>query len=377
MPRLLSAAPRGLTRRQGLRLGLAAGLLAGAAYPFGRWSHLGAAQALPLRTLQFPRDHGSHPDFQTEWWYVTGQLETAPGQPAYGFQVTFFRSRVASTQTLDSAFAAKQLLFAHVAVTDVAAGRLHHDQRMARAGHGLAEASEHNMDVFIGPWRLASDAAGRHRARIEGDAIGLDLMFEDSQPLLLQGDQGLSRKGPLPEQASYYYSRPQLRVQGSLRVGGARAVQVKGTAWLDHEWSQALLARDAEGWDWMGMNLHDGSALTAFQLRRADGTALWTGGSWRPAGRPARIFAPGELMWQPGRIWTSARSGARYPVEWTVATPAGRFGVQALVDDQELDASASTGGIYWEGLSRLTRDGQAAGAGYLEMTGYHSPLRVR
>lgn len=385
--------PATASRRACLRLGLGAALAPAA----GSWPaavHAApeehAAPILPPRALVFERDHGSHPDFQTEWWYVTGALHlhaAAGGLPDYGFQVTFFRSRVAAADVLQSSFAARQLLFAHVAVTDVAAGRLLHDERIARAGHGLAFASTARMDAAIGDWTLASigparpAGPARHRARIAARGIALDLTFEDSQPVLLQGRNGLSRKGPLPEQASYYYSRPQLKVGGTLGLPGTRAgaqAVVSGTAWLDHEWSQSLLSRDAEGWDWIGMNLDDGSALTAFRLRRPDGSALWAGGSWRAGGRPARAFEPGEVAWTPRRPWLSPRSGTRYPVEWDVATPAGTFRVQALADDQELDASASTGGIYWEGLcSLLDAQGRRIGSGYLEMTGYQRALRVR
>lgn len=346
------------------------------------------AHALPLRPLQFPRDHGSHPDLRTEWWYITGHLEAA-GKP-WGFQLTFFRSRVESTQAMQSAFAAKQLLFAHAAVTDVRAGRLLHDQRIARAGFGVARASEVDTDIRLQDWSLVrsnqgngTDANGlpssRYQARIAGPDFGLQLQFDSTQPLLVQGQQGLSRKGPEPSQASYYYSQPQLSVQGSISVGGQRMAVAPGTgrAWMDHEWSEALLHPEAVGWDWIGMNLNDGGALTAFRLRRADGSALWAGGSLRAAGQPTRVFDASEVVFTAERVWTSAASGARYPVQWRVQTPAGVFKVNALLDNQELDSSSSTGAIYWEGLSELQNTaGQAVGKGYLEMTGYAKPLRL-
>ncbi|CAB5657204.1 Predicted secreted hydrolase [Delftia tsuruhatensis] len=341
------------------------------------------ALALPPRALAFARDHGSHPDLRTEWWYITGQARAA-GQ-AWGFQVTFFRSRVDAAQSLRSAFAARQLLFAHAALCDVQAGRLHHDQRIARAGFGLAEAGEADTDVRLQDWSLArsdTDAGERYDTRIRGAGFALELRFETADPPLLQGLAGLSRKGPDPGQASYYYSRPQLRVGGSLELAGRRmeieAAREPGDnrAWLDHEWSQALMHPDAVGWDWIGMNLFDGRALTAFRLRRADGSALWAGGSLRGADGTVQVFAADVVQFTPLRQWRSPASGASYPVQWQVDTPAGRFTVHALVDAQELDSSASTGAIYWEGLCSLQSRHNPVGQGYLEMTGYARPLQL-
>lgn len=345
-----------------------------------------SAHALPARTLIFPRDHGSHPDLRTEWWYITGHVQ-AQGKP-WGFQITFFRSRVDATQNLQSAFAAKQLLFAHAAVTDVQGQRLLHEQRIARAGFGVAQASEADTSVRLQDWTLERrdihrdrirGAASRYTAQIVCTEFSLELQFDSTQPLLLQGQQGLSRKGPEAVQASYYYSQPQLAVSGALTVGGKRMAITPGTgrAWMDHEWSEALLHPEALGWDWIGMNLHDGSALTAFRLRKADGSALWAGGSFRASGQTAQIFEPNAVAFTPERFWTSPQSAARYPVQWRVDTPAGRFSVHAVLDAQELDSQSSTGAIYWEGLSDL-RDasGRTVGRGYLEMTGYAKPIKL-
>lgn len=335
-----------------------------------------AAWALPARTLQFPRDFGSHPDLRTEWWYVTG--EAWAGARRFGFQLTFFRSRVEATQPLESAFAAKQLIFAHAALTDLQNGRLLHDQRIARAGFGIAQASEKDTDVRLRDWRLQRDASsGHYQASLPAEGFALQLRFAPTQPLLLQGQAGLSRKGPEAAQASYYYSEAQLAVSGSVALADGRALPVQGTAWLDHEWSQALMHPEAVGWDWIGMNLNDGSALTAFHLRRKDGSALWAGGSWRAPGQRARSFSADEVRFEALRHWHSTRSGARYPVQWRVHTPAGVFEVVSLLDDQELDSRGSTGAIYWEGLSELrSAQEQVVGRGYLEMTGYADPLRL-
>ena len=344
------------------------------------------AQALAPRTLAFPRDHGSHPELRTEWWYITGQA-LAAGQP-WGFQVTFFRSRVEAAQPLQSAFAAKQLVFAHAALTDLRGGTLHHDQRIARAGFGIAQASEEDTRIRLGEWTLTRSPQGagsRYAATVQAEGFALELQFDTTQPVLLQGARGLSRKGPDASQASYYYSQPQMAVTGHLQLAGRRmAVEASAPGghldnrgWLDHEFGDALVPPDSVGWDWIGMNLLDGSALTAFRLRHRDGSAIWAGGSLRTAGGETRAFGPRDVTFTPLRHWVSPASQARYPVQWRIDTPAGTFEVHALLDAQELDSQASTGAIYWEGLSELQdRAGRMVGRGYLEMTGYARPLRL-
>jgi predicted secreted hydrolase len=332
------------------------------------------AAALEPRTLRFPRDHGAHPDLRTEWWYITGHAQS--GGREFGFQVTFFRSRVDAAKDLRSRFAARQLVFAHAAVTDVQGRHLWHDQRIAREGFGIAQASTTDTDLRLRDWSLARQADGRYRAAIETPDFALRLAFAPTQPLLLQGRAGLSRKGPQAEQASYYYSQPQLAVSGTLRLK-EESFELAGRAWLDHEFSEALMHPDAVGWDWIGMNLDDGGALTAFRLRRQDGSTLWDGGSFRSGAGALSVFGPGETRFTALRTWKSPRSNTSYPVDWRVQTPAGRFTVKARLDDQELDSRASTGAIYWEGLSDLVDEaGQRIGRGYLEMTGYAQRLRL-
>ena len=331
------------------------------------------AHALPTQTLVFPRDRGAHPSFRTEWWYVTGQALS--GERAFGFQLTFFRSRIDATQGMTSQFAAKQLLFAHAAITDIAGNTLHHDQRIARSGFDVASASEADMSLKLRDWSLTANGAD-YTARLPATDFGLNLQFTETQPLLLQGNKGLSRKGPDVQQASYYYSQPQLATRGTLQVKG-QSFDVQGTAWLDHEWSQELLHPSAIGWDWIGMNLLDGSALTAFRLRDKNGGAVWDGGSFRSAKGDLNVFSRGEVIFKPTRFWTSPLSQTVYPVEWIVRTPADFYTVKAVIDAQELDSRQSTGSIYWEGLSDLwDSNNRRVGRGYLEMTGYAAPLRL-
>ena len=336
----------------------------------------GSAHALPLKTLAFPRDRGSHPDFRTEWWYITGHaVSRAADLRSFGFQLTFFRSRVEGTQAMASKFAARQLIFAHAAITDVQGKKLWHDQRIARAGFEVASAGEQDMDVKLRDWSLKADGA-RYSADLPATDFALRLQFEETQSVLLQGRQGLSRKGPEEKQASYYYSQPQLSTSGSLQVK-ERTFTLTGKAWLDHEWSNEYLHPSAVGWDWIGMNLDDGSALTAFRLRDKEGNAVWTGGSFRSAQGELRTFNPGEVLFESGRTWKSPLTQITYPVQWVVRTPAQSYTVKAVIDNQELDSRGSTSAIYWEGLSELM-DGQGrrVGRGYLEMTGYGQALRM-
>lgn len=349
--------------------------------------------ALKPRPLVFPRDHGSHPDLRTEWWYVTGHTRTGGGAQAheFGFQITFFRARVDATQQMASRFAARQLLFAHAAVTDVQGKRFWHDQRIARQGFEVASASEADTTIVLRDWSLAREGDA-YRARISGAGFKLNLHFSGTQPLLLQGTSGLSRKGPEPEQASYYYSQPQLAFEGEFDIQGQRFavsgdgaksananfVPGKGAAWLDHEWSDGLLHPLAAGWDWIGINLFDGSALMAFQMRDKAGKALWDGGSFRHPGMKADgpyIFKRGEAVFQALRGWKSPLTQTTYPVEWMVRTPADHYIVRAVLDNQELDSRNSTGAVYWEGLCDLFDSNRRhVGRGYLEMTGYAKPL---
>jgi predicted secreted hydrolase len=369
------------TRR--LLLGRAA-LLAAAVAPATQ-SLLAATPATePPRKLQFPRDAGAHPDFRTEWWYITGWGNLPGAEAAFGFQITFFRSRVDSTQGMRSRLAARQLLFAHAAITDVAGKRLWHDQRMARwSGEApgqnaadMASASTQDTGVLLQDWSLLREGEGL-RARAKAEGFALDLRLDSTQPLLLQGQQGLSRKGPNPGQTSYYYSLPQLKVSGSLALQGkSHTLSTGSMAWLDHEWSQEMLQGGAVGWDWLGINLFDGSALTAFRLRDKEGAALWDGGSFR-YGSSLYTFSHGEVEFRPVRLWRSPASRANYPVEWMVRTPADFYTVKAVLDNQELDSSNSTGAIYWEGLCEVwDSNNHKVGRGYLEMTGYASPLRL-
>ena len=296
------------------------------------------------RRLVFPRDHGAHPDFRIEWWYITGWL-AGP----MGFQITFFRARPEEETDNPSSFNPRQILFAHAALSDPKRGRLLHDQRAARAGFSLAHAEVERTGVWIDDWRLEQHGE-RYDARIAARDFDLEVSFFARQ-LVLQGEQGFSRKGHRPHEASYYYSRPHLNVVG--KVNGRDA---EGSAWLDHEWSSAYMAPEAAGWDWCGINMHDGGSRMAFRMRdSAGGTHFASGGALKPL-----------------RTWKSPRTGVAYPVEMALDD----LVLKPLMDDQELDSRASTGTIYWEGAVRAFRKDAEVGSGYLELTGYWKPMKL-
>lgn len=322
---------------------------------------------------RFPRDHGSHSDFRTEWWYATGWLDDAKGN-RYGMQVTFFRNRPRVAEDNPSAFAARQLVFAHAAIADPARGLLRHDQRAAREGLGLAGAETSTTHAWIGDWSIALEG-DTYAAKVVAREFAFDLRFVPTQPPLLHGERGVSRKGPLAEQASWYYSLPQLAVSGTLELDGGRR-EVKGRAWLDHEWSSEYLAPEASGWDWTGINLDDGGALMAFRMRDKAGGVLWSGGTLRAAGGRVRVFRPQEIAFAPLRTWRSPRTNVAYPVEMSVDVGGSTYTLVPLFDDQELDARATTGTLYWEGAVRARAADRDVGRGYLELTGYGSALKL-
>jgi len=322
--------------------------------------------------LRFPHDEGSHPDFRLEWWYITGWLNDAAARPL-GFQITFFRARPELKRDNPSAFTPRQIMIAHAAVSDPLHGRLIHAQRAARAGFDLAGADEGRMRVWIDHWSL-EQRDGTYRAQLPAQDFQLDFMFAPTQPPLLQGEYGLSRKGPAPESASYYYSLPHLKVTGTLAREG-RSQTVTGSAWLDHEWSSSYMPKEAVGWDWIGINLDDGGALMAFRMRDKSGGSFWAGGALRRPDGSIKVFLPSEVRFASRREWRSPRTGTRYPVSWVVRGGDFEVVIEPLFDDQEHDTRASTGTIYWEGAVRVSHDGRPVGRGYLELTGYWRPQR--
>jgi len=272
----------------------------------------------------------------------------------------------------------RQVLLAHAALADPNLGKLRHDQRAARPALGVAGAEEGTTRVWIDAWRMALDAQ-TYRATIPARDFTLDLAFAAKSAPLLQGQDGVSRKGRETKEASYYYSRPALAVSGSIARGSGNE-EVTGLAWLDHEWSSQYLASGAAGWDWIGINLDDGGALMAFRMRGKDGGVLYAGGKLMQADGRSQALEPNEVDFTPLRQWRSPRTSTTYPVAMRVRTKDAVWRIEPLFDDQELDARSSTATIYWEGAVRAFREqgGAAApaGRGYLDLTGYWQPMRL-
>ncbi|MET0533785.1 MAG: carotenoid 1,2-hydratase [Steroidobacter sp.] len=329
----------------------------------------------PGYRIEFPRDEGSHPQFKTEWWYVTGWLEDESGKPR-GFQLTFFRSRTGIDDDNPSRFALRQVLFGHLSVSDPKRGSLLRHEKSARPGFGLADAKEGSLDVYIDDWRLRREGDD-YFVVASADGVKLDLRLQPRASPLFQGDQGFSQKGPDPSLASYYYSLPQLAVTGRFAIDG-REQSVRGRAGLDHEWLGAIVDERAQGWDWVGLNLDDGGAAMIFQMRDAQANEFWAAATWRSgSGDDAVKYKPQDVTWQPLRYWRSPRTGIRYPVELQVTVGDRVVILRPLMDDQENDARGSTGTVYWEGAVRaFDAQNKPIGRGYLELTGYGDKIRM-
>src|SRR5262245_14784378 len=324
------------------------------------------ARVIPGYRMQFPRDEGAHPAFRIEWWYITGWLNAATAP--LGFQVTFFRARPELKHDNPSAFTPRQILIAHAALSDPAEGRLISAQRAARAGFELADTEMGRTRVWIDDWMLQQTGA-TYQARIAAADFSLELAFDATQAPFKQGRDGFSRKGPGRDSASYYYSLPHLKARSTV-VRGGKPLPVAGSAWLDHEWSSQYMESQAVGWDWIGLNLADGSALMLFRMRDGQGGAYWAGGSLRHRDGRLEVYSPGQIGFTARRTWRSPRTGTTYPVSFAIRAGGREYTVEPLFDDQEHDTRASSGAIYWEGAVRALSSGKPAGLGYLELTGY-------
>jgi len=332
----------------------------------------GFARALEPRTFTFPADHGPHPDFQTEWWYFTGNLESRDGR-TFGYQLTFFRQALeANPPPRESAWATSDIFMGHLGLTDITGGAFHSHERFSRAAVGLAGAEADPLHVWIDDWSLrgAGDAALFSLEATAGE-VSLRLTLEPAAPVVLQGDRGLSHKGGAPGNSSYYYSIPRLQTSGTLSIDGAEYT-VHGLSWMDREWSTSALGPNLAGWDWFALQLDDGSDLMFYRLRRKDGSVdPASAGSLVAADGSHRSLSAADLEIETTATWRSPSSGATYPAAWTLRLRDGSLDLrlEPRLDDQEHDLSV----LYWEGAVQAegTRDGRpVSGRGYVELTGY-------
>jgi predicted secreted hydrolase len=335
-------------------------------------SNAGYARVLEPREFGFPRDHGAHPAYRHEWWYVTGHLSDADGR-RHGFQLTFFRYGLnPASLPSTSRWRSNQALLAHFALSDLAQGEFLTRQRQSRIALGTAGVDEARAEVWIRDWFLRQGSApGEWQLGAAYGLEGLSLRLTETKPLVLQGDRGYSRKSAEPGNASYYYSLPRLSVEGSLSRGGQQQA-VTGTAWLDHEWGTSALGADQQGWDWFAVQLNDGRELSFYRLRsnnnvtdpHSHGMLVGRDGAVSP------LSAKGVVM-TPRRWWRSPVSGARYPVVWRVEVPDQNLDLElsAAFDPQEWHGPLR----YWEGAVNVkcaNNPGADCGRGYLELTGY-------
>ena len=327
-------------------------------------------RALTPRTFTFPADHGPHPEFRNEWWYLTGNLDDANGR-RFGFELTFFRFALAPTLSdSPSAWRTNQIYIAHLAVTDADAERFFVAERYSRGAAGLAGAEAEARRVWIDDWQLTHSSGDAWRVRANDETFGIELDLTPQRPPVLNGDAGLSQKSAEPGNASYYYSITRFDTEGGIRIGD-REYCVSGLSWLDREWSTSALAPDQAGWDWFALQLADGSDLMYYQLRRNDGTPdAASGGTWVSVDGTATHLRAGDVNITVEDTWASPEGG-EYPSRWTLRVP--RFGldltVTPVIENQELFTTVR----YWEGavdVSGESADKTVAGRGYVELTGY-------
>ena len=343
---------------------------------------LGYARAVEPRDFVFPADHGPHPGFRNEWWYVTGNVQADDGREV-GFQFTIFRSALAPEPAggqeagagEGSAWATSQAYMGHFAVTDVAGRRFHAGERFARGAVGLSGARAEPFRVWIEGWSLEAlnaDAVFPLRLRASDGEVAVDLVLDAGKPHVLQGDRGLSQKGPEPGNASYYYSHTRMPTRGTV-VLGADTLRTTGLSWLDREWSTSALSDGQVGWDWFALQLDNGWDLMVYQLRMADGSAhpLSDGVLVDPSGAKRDLAWGSDISVTPTGTWTSPLDGSVYPSGWRIAIPAQGWAldVTPVFPGQELDLAFR----YWEGAVRVAGTAAAApasGRGYVELTGY-------
>lgn len=326
------------------------------------------------RPFEFPADHGAHPEYRHEWWYLTGNLETSEGRH-FGYQVTFFRFNLGEGPPRESHWAADQVYMAHFAVTDTEGGHFHHSERFARAALGLAGARAAPFRVWLDDWRMQGAEAALFplTVSIADQEAAVTLSLTPEKPHVLQGDRGYSRKGPEAGNASHYYSYTRIATEGQVEIEGERFT-VTGESWLDREWGSSALGDSLVGWDWFSLQLDDGRDLMFFHLRQADGgiDPLSHGVLVEPDGRSRRLSF-GDVDATPLRHWRSPATGVRYPVAWRLRIADEQLDLRLTprIDAQELNGTFR----YWEGALRIEGqrgDRSVTGHGYMELTGYEN-----
>jgi predicted secreted hydrolase len=333
---------------------------------------------------EFPRDHGSHSSYRTEWWYYTGHLRSKSGR-SFGFELTFFRRGVPpeDIKTLPSKWSLHHIYLAHFAVTDITGKRFHFSEKLSREGLGKAGADESRLRVWIDDWRAEAgpDSAGAHILAARDETHALALTLQPAKPPVAHGPAGISRKGKDVGQASHYYSFTRLATTGSLTIDG-EVFDVTGTSWMDHEFGSSELGADQVGWDWFSIQLEDNTELMLYRMRLRDGSTdrASSGTAVSADGRPQHLEVT-DFQIESTATWTSSESKATYPSRWQLKFPSLdlMLDVVPLLADQELRTSRSTKVSYWEGAVAVTgtkKGRPIKGQGYVELTGYTERLKM-
>lgn len=329
------------------------------------------------REWSFPEDFGPHHDYQTEWWYYTGNLQSEAGQH-FGYQLTFFRRALLPAQERierDSTWATEQVYMAHFALTDVIAGEHYAFERFTRGAAGLASAQADPFQVWLENWEVVQMANGKYQISAEQAGIGIELLLKDVKGPIFHGDGGYSQKGPDEGNASYYFSQTRLESKGVVKVDGV-SYEVSGLGWMDHEFSTSALSQGQVGWDWFSIQLDNDTELMVFQIRQSDGSIdPFSSGTWIGPGGETTHLDQDHFQIQVLDTWQSDASGGEYPAAWNIQIPSLNLllEIQPYIADQEMDVSYA----YWEGAVRVsgTLEGSAVlGHGYVEMTGYAASM---
>jgi predicted secreted hydrolase len=336
--------------------------------------------ALPGYHYEFPRDFFNHADFQTEWWYYTGNLEAADGRK-FGFELTFFRSGITRDPSKTSTWDARDLYFAHFAVSDLDRKTFFYKERSNRAGPGIAGADESQQKVWNGNWSVVW-TSGEERLAALADGFSVDLSLQSQKPPIIHGEHGVSQKSSGTGRGSHYFSQTRLRASGSLEVA-SKKYEVTGLAWMDHEFFTHQLDSNQAGWDWLSLQLDDNTELMLFHIRRTDGTIdQFSAGTFVDAqGRSHSLRAADFQLTPAGETWSSPTTHATYPIAWDIRVPSLGIALTASTElpSQELSNDSKLFPSYWEGAIELngTRNSTSIrGRGYLEMTGYDHPVQM-
>jgi predicted secreted hydrolase len=333
--------------------------------------------ALPGYRYEFPRDHFNHPDFQTEWWYYTGNLKSADGR-RFGFELTFFRQAVSRDSKKVTAWEVNDLYLAHLALSNLDGGQFYHAERANRSGPGIAAVNQSLGRIWNGNWRIQWQGGDQELNAVD-DRFQLHLTLHPEKAPVIHGENGVSQKAEGPGRASHYVSLTRLATSGVIELANQK-FEVRGASWMDHEFFTHQLESSQTGWDWLSLQLEDHTELMVFRIRRKDGSIdPYSAGTYVDAEGKSTHLRSDDFKLQPAEEkWTSPLSGAKYPVHWMIAIP--KLGIElearTLLESQELAGMTKLSPTYWEGAIVLTgqRNSQPlSGAGYLEMTGYDRP----